>query len=238
VTRRALLAAGAAIGAFALGYVLAPAGHPEPGTPVVTTETVPRTSLPPFRASGPGPRRLEGGVPLGYARTRAGAVAAAGNYAATLGGPLFLEPARYRAALGLIAAPELRPRLRVGAAGSASYLDAETGLLSRRRRGEPAIARTVPIGYAVDEYRDRRVAAVRVWFTSVMGRAARPGVVQSWGTITLRLRWMGDWRLAGWSDATGPAPPAVGDPRPDAASAALITATTDLREFTYAPALP
>jgi hypothetical protein len=59
--------------------------------------------------SGPGPTRTENGVPVGYAHTPDGAVAAATNFLAVQDGPLITRPDQYRSAIDTLAAPESPP---------------------------------------------------------------------------------------------------------------------------------
>src|SRR5579859_1626921 len=63
----------------------------------------PATAAP---ASGPGPTRVENGVPVGYAHTSEGAVAAATNFLEVRLGPMMFSPDQYRAAMDTMAAPE------------------------------------------------------------------------------------------------------------------------------------
>ena len=61
--------------------------------------------------SGPGPTHVVNGVPVGYAHTQAGAVAAATNYLVTFNGPLVTQPDKYRAAVDEMALPDVRNTL-------------------------------------------------------------------------------------------------------------------------------
>ena len=170
-----------------------------------------------------------------YAPTRAGAISAAADLAAMIGGPLLLDPSRYTAALQAIATPEAASRVRAGAVGTAAYLEASEGLVSARSHGDAVTFRTAPIGAAVDRFTAGR-ATVRVWLVTVFGRADGAGVRAVWGTSTIRLRWLHAWRLDGWENTPGPTPPLPGAPL--AESAALLVATADLRGFRYAPERP
>src|ERR1700694_5098370 len=65
--------------AFLVGRATAPVAK---ATPQTQTITVPAT----------GASRTENGVPVGYAQTQPGAIAAATNFTQFIGGPLFLQP--------------------------------------------------------------------------------------------------------------------------------------------------
>src|SRR5690606_13674556 len=71
--------------------------------------TAPGEELAPRKAegSGPGPSRTVSGVPVGYSRSEAGAVAAAANYTAVLGGKQNIDPAYGREVYPVVALPEV-----------------------------------------------------------------------------------------------------------------------------------
>ncbi len=198
-------------------------GVAETGATVSAPDTAPLGSNRVARPDRPG----------GYPRSRAGAVSAAADFAAMLGGPLVLEPTSYQAAIRRIAATEARGRLIRGAAQTAGFLESRLGLMKAGRLGEPVIYRSALVGYAVDRF-SRDEAAVRLWTASVVGRGGGQGVSQVWGTTTLRLRWEGGWRLADWEQSPGPTPSLPGVASPGESSA-LLLATSDLRGFRYAP---
>lgn len=85
----ALVAAAVLVGTFLIGRGLGAATHdtaaPEVPTPAVTVTAPPPASPSiPLTGGGPGPHRHDAGVLVGYPDTRAGAVAAAGNYLSVL----------------------------------------------------------------------------------------------------------------------------------------------------------
>src|SRR6266702_3768962 len=53
-------------------------------------------------SGGPGPTRVENGVPVGYAHTQEGAVAAATNYLTVVDGQMITQPDKYRAAIDTV----------------------------------------------------------------------------------------------------------------------------------------
>ena len=98
-----------------------------------------RTSVPPavaptIPAQVAGATRMDGDVPAGYARTRDGAVAAATNYSAVLAGKLILEPARYRTAEAVIAAPSARTSVTAEGEQAIGAVDASTRAVTARPR--------------------------------------------------------------------------------------------------------
>ncbi|MEA2668777.1 MAG: hypothetical protein QOJ33_1711, partial [Chloroflexota bacterium] len=66
----------------------------------------------PATSAGAGAARIQDGVPVGYTRSQAGAIAAATNYTQALSGQLLLQPDQYRAAILAVAAPEAKDKLR------------------------------------------------------------------------------------------------------------------------------
>lgn len=164
----------------------------------------------PDEGRGPGPSRIEAGVPVGYERTEAGAVAAAANYVVALGGVLLLDPSGRVDAFGAVALPEARNDLEKLASGIdlvVEQLDLEA------IRSEPGfVFRTLPAGYRLEAY-DHDIAVVEVWANGVFVAAGRqPRIPSAWRTTTVRLRWQdGDWRITGLEGEDGPVPTQSGD---------------------------
>src|SRR5262249_50591062 len=126
-----------------------------------------RLSAAPAARSNPpvqlvGATRMNGDVPVGYARTRAGAVAAATNYSAVLAGPLVLEPTRYRAAESVIASPSAEARVAQEGEQAIAAVDHSTRAVTEARRGVRVVVRYTPIAYRLDAYAAGR-ATVQIW---------------------------------------------------------------------------
>lgn len=160
-----------------------------------------RASAPPSEASptppmvaGPGPSRVEQGVPRGFASTQAGAVAAAGGYVAAIGDRRFLDLDEAREAFGRFMAPELAAQQLHGVSDAARLAD------------DPGTAQRIqPLGYRVEAFEPGR-AEVAVWSVVVVeGPVDREQV--GWFTDRLNLRWSaGDWLLVDASSQQGPSP--------------------------------
>jgi hypothetical protein len=155
-------------------------------------------------AARPGPTRTAAGVPVGYADTQTGAVAAALNYVSVLGGALSVEPDQRRAALDATtdvdASPHVEARLtdRVGA-------EAATGLQSALGTSAPIVLHVLPLTTEVVGY-TRSTATVRVWTLAVLGTARMGQVDAAWSTEQLVLDWRGDWKIKDWTATGGPVP--------------------------------
>jgi hypothetical protein len=157
--------------------------------------------------AGPGPTRTVNGVPVGYAHTEAGAVAAATNFLMVVDGPLVTQPDKYRSAIDTLAAPEARAKQRSDAV---KVLNGLQYLASYAEQGRSVVSRSVPLAYHVDRY-GADESQVSIW---AEGFVAVDGVIsmrEVWATTTLTVRWSADdWRLASIAAPTpasyGPAP--------------------------------
>jgi len=182
-------------------------------------------------AANAGPTDTVEGVPVGYERSREGAVAAVVNYGAALGGPEFItNRARRQAMLRVAATEEVAQEYEKGAAGLAELAD--TPLYRAIRRGESAIYQGVPLGYRVERYNEDE-AEVFTWSASVLGAGQeKPQVLFSQRRTT--LRWDGDWKLAGGSEQDGPTP-ALAEGASASSGAEFSTRLRGLQGLRYVP---
>ncbi len=150
-------------------------------------------------SGGPGPRTVDAGVPVGYARSQAGATAAAVGYLGT--GQLMVDasPAGVRGATQAMAAD--------GAAeGQHRELSGRLAVLRRSLEGAtgPLTYRQAVLATRLDAYADTR-ARVSVWHVGVL---SAPGVAPPqarWATSSFELVWEdGDWKI--WSETVTPGP--------------------------------
>jgi hypothetical protein len=178
-----------------------------------------------------GPRRVVDGVPVGYAHSQAGAVAAATNYATVLSSPLILDADRRHRAIQRLAAPR-------AAAGLQRAFDQTVpliakGLGARVGAGGEVVLRAIPVGWRLDRY-DAAAAQVAIWATGVGGSLAGTPVQEGWGVTTVRLQWSGgDWKLVSTSTSDGPVP--IADEQTPTAPAQLVPAAQAFKEYHYAP---
>jgi hypothetical protein len=212
----------------------APAATADQAPPVTSA---PATSGEAAASSQVGPRRVENGVGVGYARSQEGAVAAAANYSTVLSSALILDDERRRAAIDTLAAPEARRRLQRSFDQAVASLRAGLGLTEGTGDGTRVLLRATPVGWRVEEY-GGGTAKVAIWLTSVggsLGGAQGPVPVrEGWGTTTVHLRWVdGDWKQLASATTEGPVP--IADVAPPTAAAELIGQANEFKEFTYAP---
>lgn len=164
---------------------------------IVGRVTAPRAHRagPPPRL-GPGPTRVVTGIPLGFAHSQAGAVAALSADSAVLSEPnTLLDRSRRAHVLRLIATPRYAATFG-GAAGAA--IDASA-------RALPPVYFSAPIAYRVLAY-DGQTATIEGWGVSVAGGASGPPRA-TWGTSVTTARWTGgDWKVDASRTTAGPTP--------------------------------
>ena len=126
--------------------------------------------------SNTGPRAVEDGVPVGYARSAPGAAAAASAYLTVAAESLLLMDARARdAALRRMLVPDASPATEASVLGDRALLERVRKAASTS--GTPrAVLRNVPVAYRVDAFSADR-ARVSVWAAAVWSIAGvgRPG---------------------------------------------------------------
>lgn len=160
---------------------------------------------PPF-PDPPGPTRfVSGGVGVGYAHSRAGAVAASAGYQRAFADKALLRPGELRRRVEAVATPGFAPRMAAANEPGARRL--RRGLLGAGLKEEiPTSYFGVPVYYRVLSYTPER-AVIRTWGFTVLGNAwtAEPGAY--FGTSRMVLAWEGgDWKLAGTRAGFGPSP--------------------------------
>lgn len=168
-------------------------------------KTGPSGSSPAPRADGQPSRRV-GSVPVGYPRTRAGAVAATLNGGAVLGDPrVLLDAARRGRVLELIATD--RYSATFTGPGAAALERARDEPLGRGLAdGAQTISLTSPLSYRVTRYAEDSAVVVS-WGVAVVGNDAGLAPVATWATTTTTVRWQdGDWKIDAAESAAGPTP--------------------------------
>ena len=208
-------------------------------TPAPTVAATPGTAAAPAAATatkGVGPRRIENGVKVGYAHSREGAIAAAANYTTALSSDLILDPARRKAAIDTLAAPQAKARLQKTFDQAVASLRSGLGVTGAAEDAQ-VLLRATPVGWRVEDYSDR-AATVAIWVTSVGGSiGGTDGPVpirEGWGTTTVELRWAGgDWKQVDSTTTDGPVP--IADVAPPTAAPELVSKASEFKEFTYAP---
>ena len=165
----------------------------------VTPPSAPASSEPPAAAVGLGPSRVDAGVPAGFARTRAGAVAASASYVRTGAAVMAMSDVEVRAAAEQMAAT-------ASADEQANDLLRKLRALRATLDGTAATYRQAVLAARVDAYDGDR-ARVAVWHVGVLAAGERFPPQAGWSTSTFELVWeRGDWKVWAETIAPGPAP--------------------------------
>jgi hypothetical protein len=186
------------------------------------SEVSPQTSNPSVLSSGPAAE--ENGVPVGYAPTKEGAVAAATNFNLLSGRDDLLSREALTNAMQTLAAPSWRAQAAKQARTGYDYV-VDT-------YGQDADVSAAVIRYNVSEFSPHR-AVVKLWTVTVLSGSARPNVDEVWGIVTINLEWVdADWRVGGIESSPGPAPVDLPSRQPDQPASALME---EFDEFEGAP---
>ena len=164
----------------------------------VETEEQNGTATPSEAPSGPGPFNEVNGVPVGYARTEEGAVAAATNFNLLSAKDELLEEGALVEAMRTLAAPDWAEDAERQGKNGYDYV-IET-------YGNDADVSAAVLGYEVADFGEDR-ATVRLWVVTTLSGSSRPNAETTWGIVTTDLLWVeNDWRVAGIESSPGPAP--------------------------------
>jgi hypothetical protein len=214
--------------------------------PAVTAAPAPTDAATPGTAAAPteaaatsrvGPRKIEHGVGVGYARSQEGAVAAAANYTSALSSDLILDTDQRQAAVDTLAAPEARASMQKSMDQAVAWLRKGLGVTGGDADNVQVLMRAHPVGWRVEQYGDG-TARVAIWVSGVTGSiGGAEGAVpirEGWGTTTVNLRWVkNDWKLVDSTSIDGPVP--IADVSPPTPAPELVSKASEFKEFTYAP---
>lgn len=194
-----------ALGAFSLG--MAVRGPDPPGTtaePRGDAKAVPAPARAGVRdqvTAGPGPTVLTSGIPVGYARSPEGAVAAAVAYMATGQAVLDMSPAEVGAAVHTMATSQAAGQILADT--RARLAAARTALAGG---DAPVEYRQAALAVRVDAF-DQERARVAVWNVGVLARDGVAPPQAGWAISTFDLVWeRSDWKVAAEVIEPGPAP--------------------------------
>ncbi len=219
--RRTVVVIAAAVAALCLAFLIGYASHggagaaadpgkppaqTRPAAPPITTgapSAQPPSSTPPAAASRGPLRRNSAGVIVGYRHDQAGAIAASGNYTASLYVQTNRTHARELAVLSTIAASQ------ADAERMAGDLATEDAALAQRLgvatlQSDGVIAYGHPQGYRVESV-TAAAATIDVYVAGGQGVASAPSDSAASGETfyevdQVQLVWQhGDWRMSNWS---------------------------------------
>jgi hypothetical protein len=161
-----------------------------------------------LKVTGPGPTKTVAGVPVGYQRTKGGAVAAAAAYTRVLAQSLGKGSSQRDAVLSAASLAERKAEL--SGDGTAGLSEVEKAL-----EASHGFVRLGILGQRVSAFTPD-IAKISLWTVSVVTQPGSPGQA-SWGAGEVELHWLdNDWKL--WSttvdDAAPLVPSLVGSPSP------------------------
>ena len=211
----------ALVAAVVIGRLTAP-GADAPPVPHRAPATVP---------PGLGATRTVAGVPVGFARTREGAVAAMAAYGHVLADPrVQLDDRRRGAVAAAVGTSRYARTLRDARAVFASLRAGPVG--QALRPGARAIFLAVPIGYRMLSY-DGSTAVIKAWGVAITASDTGLTPAADWATTTTNAVWEhGDWKVDRVSSTSGPAPDGAGA---SSASTDFLDALAGMRTLRYAP---
>lgn len=216
-------AAGLALGMVA-GFALWSTLTSEGTTGETPQAAVPSDDSPrerePAAFAGPGPSRTESGVPAGFERSDAGAVAAAASFVTTGQALIDMDPLAAEDAVRQMASTSTADR-QVN-----DILDQLRGLRQAVVSGSGRIVfRQGVLAYRVDRFDEDR-AEVSIWNVGVLSREGVAPPQASWAISSFELSWeRGDWRILTETVVPGPAP--VLDDTTAPATAVQLVASLD-----------
>lgn len=207
----------AKVGAIGLGIVLVLSvalalfggggGNQDAGGPAAQANSTPTS---PAGGSRPGGKAssVKGGVPVGYPRSKDGAVAAAVNYEVARSSPGYFTDEALRHQV-------LKTVMTSSALAGQQAQDDQTvkGLMAAlgvtEHTAPDLVMRAASLGTSVRSY-SPDTATVRVWMSEVVGvptDKSKMPVSGTYSTYTLILQWQdGDWKVATIDQADGPTP--------------------------------
>jgi hypothetical protein len=179
---------------------------------VIGRVTAPRADAPPAPRPAPvaappglGATRTVAGVPVGYPRTREGAVAAMAAYGQALADPRVEINDRRRAEVAAAVGTARYARsLQKGQAGFAAMRDGPVG--QALGRGARAVFLAVPVAYRVLSFDGSRAVIVS-WSVAIAASDTGIEPRAGWDTTTTTAVWEhGDWKVDQAQNRRGPVP--------------------------------
>jgi hypothetical protein len=193
--------------------------------------TAPDHNSSPGITSAPDETRTVAGVPVGYARTRAGAVAAMAAYGQALSDPRVQLDDRRRDEVASAVGTERYARSLRDAAGV--FAARRAGAVGRALRpGARSVFLGVPIAFRILEY-DGSTAVVKSWGVAVVASDTGLSPEASWGTTITTAVWeRDDWKVDEVRSLTGPVPAGAGTP---SSAGSFLSALEGMSTLRHAP---
>jgi hypothetical protein len=202
-----------------VGRVTAP--HPQAVTPKIRPFPTPERLA----------RSVAAGVPVGYPRTRPGAVAAMAAYGQALADPrVQLDDRRRRAVAAAVGTERYARSLENAESVFAARQRGKVG--QALRPGAHAVFLGLPVAYRVVSYDGSR-AVIKSWGVAVVASDTGLEPRASWGTTTTTAVWRDDdWKVDEVRSQVGPIPAATGAPSD---AGLFIAALAGMRALRHVP---
>lgn len=180
-----------------------------------------------------GASREVAGVPVGFPRSRPGAVLAAGSYQQAFADRSVLRPGALRRRIKVVATPDFASAMvQANEAGTARLAAGPFG--QGLRAGVKSAFFGVPVAYRLVSYTPQR-AVVETWGFSLIGNVASLEPTAYFGLGRTVLVWEGgDWKIAGTRASFGPTP-RLASPREGGEGIGLVKLIEELRPYGIAP---
>jgi hypothetical protein len=205
---------------------------------VIGRLTAPPADAPPLRRPAPvatppglGATRTVAGVPVGYARTREGAVAAMAAYGRVLADPrVQLDDRRRRQVAQAVGTARYARALEGGQTGLAALRDGPVG--QALRPGARAVFLAVPVAYRTLSFDTTRTVIVS-WGVAIAASDTGIQPRAGWETTTTTAIWQhGDWKVDRVASTSGPSPAGTAAP---SQAASFIDGLAGMRALRHVP---
>jgi hypothetical protein len=180
---------------------------------------------------GLGAARTVAGVPVGYPRTREGAVAAMATYGQALADPnVEINDRRRTEVVAAVGTARYARSLQNAEAGFAAMRDGPVG--HALGRGARAVFLAVPVAYRVLSFDGSRAVIVS-WSVAIAASDTGIEPRESWDTTITTAVWEhGDWKVDRAQNRPGPVPAQNDDP---SSAAAFIQGLEGMRALHHVP---
>lgn len=199
-------------------------------TPTADAPPLPRPE-PVATTPGLGATRTMAGIPVGYARTREGAVAAMAAYGRVLADPrVQLDDQRRRQVAEAVGTARYARALEGSETGFAALRDGPVG--QALRPGARAIFLAIPVAYRTLSF-DRTRTVIVSWGVAIAASDTGIQPRAGWDTTTTTAVWEhGDWKVDRVSSTSGPVPAGTAAP---SQPASFIDGLAGMRALRHVP---
>jgi hypothetical protein len=167
----------------------------------------------PTKAPEVGPTKTVAGVPVGYERTTAGAIAAATRYSRVISDLTLADTVERDRGLAVLSSSGAKTDIQAKARAAFEVIDKGLGLPDAK---DAVVLRSAAVGHKVVSF-TRDAATIEIWSVDILGKVDQVAPQAGWGVSTFDLKWeMDDWKLVSFpTQVPGPTPAVQGAPSPE-----------------------